>query len=512
MLSFPPFRIDLESERLWKNDEPVHLRRKPFAILCHLARNPRRLVTHEEIIEAVWGRIATSASLLRTHIHDLRHALGDDVVETVPGRGYRFVADVRSVDGEALPDASAAATAESSRRALVGRDAELEALAEALRAVGEGRRGAVFLTGEAGVGKTALVDLFIARAPRPLLVGRGASVERHGGGQAYLPVLDAIGALCRGRSGDRVVEVMARHAPSWLVQLPGLLRDDRLADLQRRAAGATRAGVLRELAEALETLSLEAPVVVVLEDLQWTDPSVVELLAIVGTRREPARILVLGTYRPAEVTRGHPLARVVGELVAHRQATSIPVGALGADTLEAYLHQRFPGHAFPRGLAGALHRSTGGNPLFLTTLIDDLEHQGVIHDREGRWTLSTSVEDVAARRPDGIVRLVDAQIDRLSPTEQRVLEVASVVGTAFTAGLVALALEADPDGVDSCCESLAGDRGLLQYLGTETWPDGTIHSRYGFRNALLRHAALARSTSAQVRALHRRITERLEAG
>ncbi|HEY2518189.1 MAG TPA: winged helix-turn-helix domain-containing protein [Polyangiaceae bacterium] len=92
VLSFPPFRLDLLEERLWKGEREVKLRRKPFEILRYLARNPRRLVTQAEIVEAVWGRVAMSESLVRTHMHALRHALGEAVIETVTGRGYRFIA------------------------------------------------------------------------------------------------------------------------------------------------------------------------------------------------------------------------------------------------------------------------------------------------------------------------------------------------------------------------------------------------------------------------------------
>ena len=101
MLSFPPFRLDLESERLWKDEAAVHVRRKPFAILRHLANNPRRLVTRAEIIEVVWGKIAMSENLLRQHIHDLRRVLGQGIVETVPGRGYRFLPEVTNVEPDA---------------------------------------------------------------------------------------------------------------------------------------------------------------------------------------------------------------------------------------------------------------------------------------------------------------------------------------------------------------------------------------------------------------------------
>jgi DNA-binding winged helix-turn-helix (wHTH) protein len=93
--------MDLESERLWKEEVALHLRPKPFAILRHLANNPRRLVTRAEIVEAVWGRIAMSENLLRQHIHDLRRVLGEGVIETVPGRGYRFLPEVTDADGDA---------------------------------------------------------------------------------------------------------------------------------------------------------------------------------------------------------------------------------------------------------------------------------------------------------------------------------------------------------------------------------------------------------------------------
>jgi NAD(P)H-dependent FMN reductase len=86
-------RIDLAEERVWKDGAELHLRRKPFAILKYLARHPQQVVTQAEIVQAVWGDVDTSQSLLRTHMRDLRQVLGDDVVETVVGRGYRFLLD-----------------------------------------------------------------------------------------------------------------------------------------------------------------------------------------------------------------------------------------------------------------------------------------------------------------------------------------------------------------------------------------------------------------------------------
>jgi DNA-binding winged helix-turn-helix (wHTH) protein len=513
LLSFAPFRLDLDSERLWKGDEEVRLRRKPFAILRFLVQNPRRLVTQGEIVDAVWGKIAMSESLLRTHVSDLRNALGEGVVETVIGRGYRFVAEISHVytDDAGL---TAAPTQDEAAERIVGREAELDALSAAFRAARDGKRTAVFVTGEAGVGKTTLVDLHLKRAGEKgkSLVGRGACVEQYGSGQAYLPVLDAIGSLCRGPGGARAVDVFAEHAPTWLAQMPALVRPDRLAEIQRRASGATQGRTLRELAEALDALSADTPVIVVFDDLQWTDPSTAEFIAILASRREAARLLLIGTYRTSEVPRGHPLARVTGELIARRQGSSIALDGLGAEAVDAYLSRRFPRHRFPPALAATVHRSTGGNPLFVTTLVDELVDKRLLREDAGQWGLSTSVEDVAARRPDSIRRLIDTQIDRLPPFEQRIVETAAIAGIAFTAGVVAHALDADVDGVDSACESLANERKFLTYEGTETWPDGAIQSRYSFGHSLFQHAALTRSTAANIRVRHRKIAERLEAG
>jgi len=513
VLSFPPFRLDLDSERLWKNGEELKLRRKPFAILRHLVQHRDRLVTHAEIVEAVWGKIAMSESLLRTHVRDLRQGLGEGVIETVVGRGYRFLPEVAHVDGRLGPNQRAEAP-ETFAKPVVGRESELETLRGALRSARDRRRTTVFVTGEGGVGKTTLVDYFLqqASAQGALLVGRGACIEQYGSGQVFLPVLDAIGALCRGRSGDRVLDVFARHAPTWLVQMPNLVRPDRFEDLQRRAIGATPTRTLRELVEALETLSSDAAVVLVLDDLHWTDPSTAELLAILASRREPACLLVLGTYRPAEVTRTDPVARVAGQLIAHQRAQEIALEGFTTEALDGYLTQRFGGHRFPPELARTLAQTTGGLPLFVTTFVDDLEAQGLIVARDGGWDLTIPVDQVAARRPDGVRRLINTQIDRLGAPEQRVIEAAAVAGTTFTAGAVAHALDADVDSVDSACESLATGRKLLQYVGAETWPDGTIQSRYVFGHSLFQHAAVSRSTSATVRAWHRKIGERLEAG
>ena len=471
MIQFPPFQVDIENERVWKNGTEVRLRRKPFAILKHLVLNPQRLVTQPELVEAVWGKsIVMSESLLRTHVRDLRNALGEEIIETVVGRGYRFLPRVR-YDG-ATTDATSA---------IVGRDAELEALDAALRRAVARQRSVVLVSGDAGVGKTSLIDAFVDRTRRgrdPWIL-RGACIERHGEQEPFLPVLEALAALRRGPAKERVDKVLAHHAPDWLEPQPS---DEK------------RTGVLHEIASALEALSLDAPVIVTLDDLQWADASTIDLIALLARRIQPARILFVGAYRRG-VPRAHALARMLGELVGHRRATEISLGSFDVPQVLTYIESRYQQHAFSNALASVLHRMTGGNALFIARLLDDWQARDVIREVDGRWTLDAELDDVASQCPEGIRRWIDVQIDRLDAPTQRAIEIASLLEPTFTTDLVARALDVSADEIEQLCESLEVEHSLFRRAG---------HA-YAFTHALVRYAARARVTPSMARAWNQRI-------
>jgi predicted ATPase len=506
ILSFLSFQLDTAEERLLKAGVEVRLRRKPFAVLCHLARNAPRVVSHDEIVEAIWGHVAMSESLLRSHVHEIRKAVGEGIVETVIGRGYRFMVDVRAIE-HSTPTLHAPETH------LLERDAELDELRTALKQTQQGKPRLAFVTGEAGIGKTTLVSSFVAWATlaRSCWTASASCCMRDGGAEPFLPLLEALRDLCRGPDGDRVLDVLMRHAPTWLAQMPAQVREGRAEGLQRRSFGGTQARMLLELTDALEALSHDRPVVLALDDLQWSDSSTVEALAMIARRRKAIRLLVIGLLRPAELAKAHPLRWVLGELIARKQATQLCLAGFSEERVAEYLSVRFPDHSFPPGLAETIHRMTLGNPLFLVTLLDDLADRRTIRVMNGRWQLAMSVEDLATCRPESIRSLIEVQLDRLGTAEQRVVEAASVVGEAFTAGVVAYALGMPIDDVDACCESLALSQRFLRFRGIEAWPDGSVQARYEFVHALYRDAALARPASAARRRLHHRIAEGLEA-
>jgi DNA-binding winged helix-turn-helix (wHTH) protein len=366
---FPPFRLDSQNEQLWREEQLIALRPKTFAILRSLAEHPGRLVKKDELVRAVWGEKRVSEEGLRDYLREIRQALGDDAtaprfVATVRGRGYRFLPAVTTapVQGSKFPvpslDAQPSARG-AQHSVLVGREAELAQMHGWLEQAVNGERQLIFVTGEPGIGKTALVDTFLAavgaQSPAPggeqVWIGHGQCIEVHGAGEAFLPMLDALGRIARGPAGASVIELLRRHAPMWLVQLPAFIESEELETLQRQVQGASRERMLREfaaLAEALTTGGTPggAPLLLVLEDLHWSDVSTLDLLAFMAWRREFARLLIIGTYRPVEMlSEGHPLKGVVHELYAHQLAREWPLGLLSAADVEAYLDNRLGGEA-----------------------------------------------------------------------------------------------------------------------------------------------------------------------
>jgi DNA-binding winged helix-turn-helix (wHTH) protein/predicted ATPase len=527
----PAVRIETENEWAWCGSRRLELTPRAFAVLRHLVENEGRLITKEELLTAVWRDVVVSDAALSSCIRDLRKALVDSsdaprYIQTVHRRGFRFIGPVVPPTASA-ETAGPAAPAERSRleppagfspRAaptLVGREAELARLHARLRDMLSGQRQLVFVTGEPGIGKTALVETFLADVAEAnaLRIGFGQCVEQYGAGEAYLPVLEALGRLGRAPGGDQLVQILKQHAPTWLEQLPGLLSDRDVEAVRRRAQGASRDRMLRELVEALDALTQPAPLVLLLEDLHWSDSATIDLLRMLARRREASRLLVLGTYRPADVASAteHPLRWVKHELQVHGYCEEIPLEFLSAAAVEQYLSRRFPEHGLPEELAIVLHRNTDGNPLFLVNTIDYLIGQGQLQEIDAQWRLSGPVEDIAARAPETLWQLVEKQVERLSTEEQSVLVVASVAGVEFSS-VVAVAAGLDAQLGELRCEELARRGQFLRRVGVAEWPDGTVAGRYAFIHALYQQVLYGRISIGEQAGLHLRMAERLARG
>ena len=316
---------------------------------------------------------------------------------------------------------------------------------------------------------------------------RGQCIEQHGVGEAYLPLLEALGRLGRAPQGSRLMSLLQQQAPSWLLHLPSLVSPEAFEALQRRAGSTTRERMLRELAEAIEVLTVEQPLVLVLEDLHWSDAATLDWLAYVARRREAARLLVLGTYRPVEaIVRQHPVHALTQELRLHGQATEVILSYLSAAAVATYLAQRFGDNALPAALTRVLHQRTNGNPLFLATVVDELVQREVVRHEPTGWTLVGTLDTAVRGVPASLQQLMEQQFAQLSPTEQVLLEAASVAGMEFVAAAVAAGMDVMVDTVEMQCAALARRGQFVQARGSVDWPDGTVTARYGFRHALYR--------------------------
>jgi DNA-binding winged helix-turn-helix (wHTH) protein len=196
---FPPFRLDLANERLWRLAQPLPLRPKTFAVLRCFVEHPGQLLTKEALFEAVWPATVVSDVVLKVCVRELRHALGDNArqprfIETVHGRGYRFIGSVTAAPQPAMPqDASkrmaklqspefVGARLDAAHGPIVGREVEIASLHQCLDKVWSGTRQVVFVTGEAGLGKTTVVEAFVTEAGRreELWIGHGQCMNTTG--------------------------------------------------------------------------------------------------------------------------------------------------------------------------------------------------------------------------------------------------------------------------------------------------------------------------------------------
>jgi hypothetical protein len=198
------------------------------------------LVTHEELLEALWASVFVQPEVLKGHVRALRGALGDDAenprfVQTVRGHGYRFIA--------ALSAGPAAITTRSGHAdrpsGFVARAIPLAELRGLFEIAAKGQPQVVVISGEPGIGKTALIQEFPQRttAGRAVRVTAGQCVEGFGGTEAYYPLLEALTKLCKGADGNSVIQQVAALAPAWAVQLPSQVSAERRQLLLRQLAG-----------------------------------------------------------------------------------------------------------------------------------------------------------------------------------------------------------------------------------------------------------------------------------
>ena len=514
MKAFDAFRLDTVNHCLWRGEERVSLAPKAFDVLRYLVEHADRLVTQDEILDALWPETYVNPEVIKKYVLGIRKALGDQTdkpafIATFPRRGYQFIAPVRDKMASPLSDVDT-----NGFKTIVGREGALAQLTESLNKALQGQRQIVFITGEAGIGKTTLVDVFnqSVACGANVRIARGQCVEGFGGKEAYYPILEALGQLFQQADECSNLQTFFRRAPSWLVQFPNLVKAEQREALEKQIKGATRERMVREICEALEAITAQDPLVLCLEDLHWVDPSTLDFISALARRRGPARLLLLGTYRPADVIISrNPLKVLKQDLVIRNLSHEISLERLEESDVAEYLAVEFVGADFPAGFPNVIYHHCGGNALFMVTILQDMVKKELITQVEGIWKLTTRLEDVEPSVPETLDQLIETQFQQLSEVEQHILRSASVAGEHFSVWAITMVTELEPSSIEDICEGLAERLQFIRAAGIHEVANGKFSSHYEFRHSLYREVLYRRLSEVSRSKLHRLLAERLRA-
>ncbi|MEA3180914.1 MAG: hypothetical protein QOI59_4437 [Gammaproteobacteria bacterium] len=515
MKEFPPFRLDPINQCLLRldaagNEQRIELKPKAFDVLQYLVDNPGRLITHDELLEAVWRDAEVQQEVLKGQVLALRKALGDTAEEpryilTLRKRGYKFIAPVRF--DEAFGKHSRARFGK-----FVDRVRPMSDLREALRLARSHVPQLVFVTGEPGIGKSELVERFLEEhcANDTTSVTIGRCIEGYGGIEPYYPVLEALGGLTRQRDGEVVVRALKEIAPTWALQLPGLLSGQIRALLQRQVAASSRDRMVREFCQLIDELTERCTLVLVLEDLHWSDHSTVDILSAFARRSSRARVLIMATYRLGEATAAnHPVHNLSRELLAHKIGTRVNLPPLRPAAVTEFVASMVTG-AGAQQLGQLITEQTGGNPLLMIATLENFIERGLIAPGPDGFELCVPIEKLDVEISSDLSQVLESRILQLDERELSALAAASVVGVAFDAGTAAPACGMTAIEFEEVCETLVRNDKCIARGDLHRYPDNTVVREYVFKHVLYRRALYERQGPIRQARSHRVIYEALE--
>ena len=372
---------------------------------------------------------------------------------------------------------------------LMGRSAVLSAVHNAFGGTRGGRGQAIVLFGEAGIGKTRMADEIIRLGQAHGLRPVGARCHDMQGAPALWPWIQIARQLTTSLDTDDRDALssgggpLAALVPGWAPTNP----NDSASETPLHD-GDDRFRLFESVTTLMRRVATEAPLLVVLDDLHWSDPASVMLAryAVRELRRDP--VVLVGLYRDTDVRSGDPLHAVLGDLA--NEAEGFRLEGLDPDQVSDFC-EHVAGFAVPGVLATALHAQTGGNPLFLVEVLRLLAS-------EGRLGAPDSPTPEAIPLPQTVRHTLQRRLDTLPPTTRSVLEQASIVGSEFDLEILDAAL-ATGDGLASALDGALRARLVQRVPG--------VSGRFRFVHDLIRETLNAGLTIAERARVHRRAAE-----
>jgi tRNA A-37 threonylcarbamoyl transferase component Bud32/tetratricopeptide (TPR) repeat protein/type II secretory pathway predicted ATPase ExeA len=410
-----------------------------------------------------------------------------------PKDRFATVAEVRAALEQIDRHSDKRAPVSTATRTNVGREVQRAQMWRAYTRVKEGRGMILAITGEAGIGKTSLLEDFIAelgdRGERPV-VGRGRCSQRLAGDEPYLPILEALESLLHPQSGPSFAGIMKQVAPTWY----GLVGGDSVESLasgeaREKAPAASQERMKREFAALVQELSKSLPLVLFIDDLHWADISTIDILNYLAGRFSDTRVLVLGSYRPSDMAlRGHPFMHIRNDLQSRGLFVEIAVPFLSTQDVVRYLELEFPGNKFPSDFASVIHAKTEGSPLFMADLVRYLHDTGGIVEEGGRWALARALPEHPRELPESVRGMIQRKIEQVEDRDKRLLAAASVEGHEFDSAVITEVVEMDALDVEERLEVLERINVFVRRGEEREFPDHSLTLNYQFVHVLYQNA------------------------
>lgn len=500
---FGDCELDLRRRELRRDGVAVAVQPKVLDMIAYLVAHRDRVVPKNELLDALWPGEAVTEASLTFCISAARKAVGDAgsdqrIIKSWRGRGYRFVAET----SDSAPRSAAttqprpAPTRPASELpTLVGRPTERQLLATSVERAKAGRGGLLLLRGEAGIGKTRMLQEAAALARANDCAVLSGTCLDPGGSLPFWPWVEVLKGYSQSVDAGTLADVLGPCASDLAELVPTLRAKLRALNasvsLQPEQA---RLRLFESFATFLANAASRQPLVVCLDDLHWADRDSLVLLRHLTSDLALLPLLLIGTYRDTDVARDHPMAAVVADLRRQDRAEVIALAGLGISEVAQLLGQS-AGATVSTAMVTAITERSAGNPFFIEQLGRHIARSAAT---------STSAAKTDASLPESIRDAVHQRLSLLPDECRRLLPVAAVVGNqfSFTTLSTALAGESDTDSVLESLDHLVSAQVLREVDGAP--------GDYRFTHALLRECLYAELTAVRRVVTHRRIAAALE--